>query len=336
MTAVARHGKLIGLVVGAVVLLAALMLASGASPVGSLQTLLKGSLGSPVAISGTLRETSPLLLLGLSVFLALRAGLFNIGAEGQFLLGAMCGAWVVLRFPGVLGMTLGIVVGALAGAAWALPAGLIKAYRNGHEVITTIMLNSVAGYLTTAIVSGPMKDPHQDSPSTAMLPSASQLPWLYSRPPVQISSALVLGLALTVLLAWWLRRTVAGYELQAVGANPVAARFAGVDTRRVTVSAMCWSGALAGMAGVVQVVAYEGRFYSGFSPGYGFDALGVALLAGGSAWGVIPASLLFGMLDKGGRDLQLDNVPKGITTVVLGLIILVAAALRYRRASSDD
>ncbi len=323
------------LIVGALALLAGLMILSGASPLGSLVTLLKGSLGTPAAISGTLRETTPLLILGLAVFLALRAGLFNIGAEGQFLLGAVACTWVNLRIPGFGGLILGTLAGAIAGALWALPAGLIKAYRNGHEVITTIMLNSVAVYLTTALVAGPMKDPKQDSPTTADLVAGSRLPWLYDHAPVQLSSALLLGLILTALVALWLRKTVAGYELQAVGASPGAAKYAGIDNRRVVLAAMCSSGAIAGIAGVVQVLAYEGRFYAGISPGYGFDALGVALLAGGSAWGVIPASLLFGVLAKGGTSLQLDEVPKGITTVVLGLIILVAAALRYRKVSTD-
>jgi simple sugar transport system permease protein len=232
-------------------------------------------------------------------------------------------------------MILGSFVGALAGALWALPAGLIKAYRNGHEVITTIMLNSVAVYFTTALVGGPLKDPTQDGLTTKDLAASSRLPWIWDHPPVQLSSALVFGVALTVALAFWLRRTVAGYELRAVGANPGAARYAGIDNRRVILNALTGSGAIAGIAGAIQVLAYEGRFYSGFSPGYGFDALGVALLAGGSSWGVIPSSLLFGLLAKGGRALQIDGVPKGITTVVLGLIIVVAAALRYRRSSSD-
>jgi simple sugar transport system permease protein len=327
--------KLIFLVIGALALLAGLMIASGASPLGSLITLLKGSLGTPAAISGTLKETTPLLLLGLAVFISLRAGLFNIGAEGQFLLGAVACTWVNLRIPGVGGIVLGTLAGAVAGALWALPAGLIKAYRNGHEVITTIMLNSVAVYFTTALVAGPMKDPKQDSPTTADLAAGSRLPWLFSHPPVQLSSALLIGVILTLLLAYWLKRTVAGYELQAVGANPGASKYAGIDNRKVLLGAMCASGAIAGIAGVVQVLAYEGRFYAGISPGYGFDALGVALLAGSSAWGVIPASVLFGMLAKGGTALQIDEVPKGITTVVLGLTILVAAALRYRKVTTD-
>jgi simple sugar transport system permease protein len=277
--------------------------------------------------SGTLKEMTPLLITGLAVFLALKAGLFNIGVEGQFLVGAASGAAVALRVPGLTGVILGILVGMAAGALWALPAGLIKAYRNGHEVITTIMLNNIAGLMTAALVAGPLKDPKQAAPTTAVL--SSRLPNL-SGPPLTISFALLLGIVIVAITAFWLKRTVAGYELQAVGANPTAARFAGVHPPRVMLTAMLVSGAIAGMGGALQVVAYEGRFYSGFSPGYGFDGLGIALLAGNSALGVIPGAFLFGALAKGGVALGIAGIPKGITTVVIGLVILVAAAIRYR------
>ncbi len=326
--------RLSALVAGALGILAGALLVAGASPGDTLSALLKGSLGSPGAISGTLRETSPLLLAGVAVFLALRAGLFNIGVEGQLLVGAAAGAYVALRLPGPFGMLLALVAGASAGALWAWPAGWIRAYRNGHEVITTIMLNNIAFFLTAALVAGPLKDPGQEAATTAVLPAASRFPNMLNQPPLVVNGALLLGIFFTLGLAWWLSRTVAGYELQAVGANSRAAEFAGVDPRRVMVRAMLASGAVGGMAGALQVVAYEGRFYSGFSPGYGFDALGVALLAGSNALGVIPAGLLFGILSKGGTALQIEGVPKGITTVVLGCLIILAAAIRYRKVKS--
>lgn len=323
--------KLAALVVGALALLAAAVLATDVAPLKALETLLQQSLGSPRALGGTLKETTPLLIAGLAVFLALRAGLFNIGVEGQLLVGALACTVVVLRLPNAFGVILGVPAGMAAGALWALPAGWIKAYRGGHEVITTIMLNSVAGLLTTALVAGPLKAPGQESTTTASVPEALMLPAVFSGEEWSVSVALVLGVLLTAALAWWLRRSVSGYELQAVGANATAAETAGVSSRRVTTLAMVASGALGGLAGALQVLAYEGRFYAGFSPGYGFDALGVALLAGASAWGVLPAALLFGVLAKGGTAVQILGVPKGITGVVLGLLILVFAAVRYRR-----
>ncbi len=323
--------KLGSLIVGAIGVLVLAIWASGVSPAEALGTLFRGTLGSPSAISGTLRETTPLLFTGLAVFLALRAGLFNIGVEGQFLIGAMIGSAFAIRFPGPFGITFALIGGAFGGAVWAAGPGWIKAYRHGHEVITTIMLNSVALYLTSYVVSGVIKDPAQQSAPTVNLAEASRLPWLVNAPPVQVSWALPLALVSTLGLAWWLKKTISGYELQAVGANPIAASYAGIDAPRMIFFAMLGSGAIAGFAGAIQVVAFEGRFYSGFSPGYGFDALGVALLAGNQAQAVIPAALLFGVLAKGGTALQIFGIPKGITTVFLGLIILIAAAIRYRK-----
>ncbi|MDR3691061.1 MAG: ABC transporter permease [Fimbriimonas sp.] len=327
--------RLVAMVAGACAILAGAILVAHQSPIESLTTLIHGSLGSPTAIAGTLRESTPLLICGLAVFIALRAGLFNIGVEGQLLVGACSCAVVAVRFPGPLGMVLGVLVGMVAGMVWALPAALIKAYRNGHEVITTIMLNNVALFLTSALVSGPIKDKTQSDTATSFVAQTTRLPFVYKTQTVEINCALVLGIVLAVAMAIWLKKTVAGYELQAVGANRVAARFAGISPQKVTVLAMSISGALGGLAGAVQILAYEGRFYDGFSPGYGFDALGVALLAGGSAYAVLPSSLLFGILSKGGTALQIDGVPKGITTVVLGLLIFIAAAIRYRKVTSD-
>ena len=323
------NGRLVALVVGAVLVLLGALALGHVGPLTAATALLKGSLGSARGISASLANTTPLLLAGVAVFLALRAGLFNIGAEGQFLVGALACTAAALRFPGLPGILLGTLLAVVAGALWAFPAGAIKAYRGGHEVITTIMLNNVAIYLTDYLVGGPLRAPGGDT-TTASVSPASRLPELVHRGAFSVNVALLVALLLTVALAWWLRRTVAGYELRAVGANPTAARNAGVDPRRTTVRAMLASGAIAGFAGAVQVLAYEGRFYTGFSPGYGFDALGVALLAGEAALALIPAAFLFGALAKGGLALQIEGVPKGITGVTIALLILLAAAIRSR------
>jgi len=322
--------KIILLAAGLGAFLVALLLFSKSDPIGAAKVLAQGSFGSESAINGTLRQTMPLLLAGLAVFLSLRAGLFNIGVEGQLVVGALAAAVIALKFPGPVGIVLAVVGSCAAGALWAVPAGIIRAYRNGHEVITTIMLNSVATFLTSYLVESPFKAPGQQEPTTTSLPASSQLPPLLTLGSLTVSTGLVLGIVMTVALFFWLRRSVSGFELQAAGANPRAALFAGVQPKRVIVRAMAASGAIAGFAGCMQVLCTEGRFYSGFSPGYGFDALGVALLAGGNALGVLPASLLFGALAKGGTALQIEGVPKGITTVILGLLIVVAAAFRYR------
>ena len=197
------------------------------------------------------------------------------------------------------------------------------------------MLNRIAVLGTNALVAGPFRDPASGSASTAILPTGSQLPNLL-RGSLPVSFAIVLGICLTLAVAWWLGSTVSGYELRATGANPRAAEFAGVEAKRVIVRAMLLSGGIAGLAGAMQVYTSTFGFYSDFSPGYGFDALGVAILAGPIALGVLPSALAFGALAKGGTYLASDGIPKSITTIVLGALILVAATVRFaggRRAS---
>lgn len=328
--------RLVGMAAFSVLLLVGALFLANVSPLEALRVLMKGSLGSPQAIAGTVRETTPLLIAGLAVFIALRAGLFNIGVEGQFLMGGLGSALVGLRVHGFAGVTLGLVAGIAFGALWALPAGLIKAYRNGHEVITTIMLNSVAAAFVLALLRGPLKDPTQQSPTTPLLDASTQVPVLFGFHQASFSSAAFVAVLLVVLAAIWLKRTVAGFELRAAGAGSVAARFAGVSTARVLVGAMCVSGAIGGLGGALQVFASEHRFYDGFSSGFGFDALGVALLAGGSPFGLFPSAVLFGLLAQGSRGVQIMGVPKGLTYVILGLLVMNYAVVRYRRAEAHE
>jgi general nucleoside transport system permease protein len=324
------------LVIGSALLVIGAIVLAGAPPGKTLGDLVASSLGDASAISSTLKEVTPLLISGIAVFLALKAGLFNIGVEGQITVGALASAMVSLRFPGAAGMFLGVVAGMMMGGLWALPAALIKAYKGGHEVITTIMLNNVAMLLTTALVAGPWRDRSQESPTTASLSENTHLPSLLQIGNLEISSGLAVGIFVALGLWWWLKRTVAGYELQAVGANSIAAKFAGINNAAVLVKAMTWSGALGGLAGAIQVLAIEHRFYPSMASGYGFDGLGVALLAGGTPLGLLPSSVLFGALNKGGTTIQvLDQVPKGITTVILGLLIVIAAAIRFRKAGAS-
>ena len=244
---------------GFLVLLLALVVAK-ANPIQALQTLATGSLGSPRAISGTLKESTPLLLAGCAVFIALKAGLFNIGVEGQLVVGACAASFVGTHIQGLPGFILGCVVAIIVGGLWALPAGLIKAYRNGHEVITTIMLNNIAVAMTDFLVAGPMRDKAGESASTADIYKSTRLNDLLSIGDLQVNQALIVGIVSAILLGLWLKKTIAGYELRAVGANPVAAEFAGMKTKKITVSAMVVSGMIAGLAGALQVFAFEGRF----------------------------------------------------------------------------
>ena len=317
-------------VVGAIVIGVAFGM-TGAAPGEALRALAQGTFGSPNDINGTLRETTPLLIAGLAVFIALRAGLFNIGADGQLVVGALAGMVVALNVHGPMGAVLGVLAGVLMGALWALPVGLIKVYRHGHEVITTIMMNAMAGFFTAGLANGPFKAPNQQSATTANLPPAEMIRSIDLPGGVSISWGLVFGVLATIGLAYWFKRTVAGYELQATGQNPTAARFAGVNVGRVTLVSMIVSGAIAGLAGAVMSLGYAGRFYADFSPGYGFNALGVALLAGSHPLWLLPAAGFFGLLTKGASALQSIGIPRGISQIVLGVLIAAFAAFRYRK-----
>lgn len=327
--------KQVALVLGAFIFVVLILQLTGVAPWDVFAKLFTGSFGSWIALSGTLEKTTPLLLAGLAVYIALRAGLFNIGAEGQLLVGGVAAAYVALRIPNALGMCLAVVAGCVAGGLWAWPAGAIKAYRDGHEVITTIMLNSVAVFLTLYLVREPLKNPDQQSATTSILDPATHLPAVVDSPNFPLSSAFPIALLIVILAAVWLKRTVPGYELRATGSNKTAAAVAGVNVKRVTVRAMVGSGALAGLAGAFQVLAYDHRFFADFGAGRGFDALGVALLAGQSPAGVIPAALLFGALSQGMPGVQFIGVPHGLAGILLGLIIIVFAVFRYRRRPSN-
>lgn len=309
---------------------------SGVAPKDAIASFFEGSIQGPAAWRQTLKEMTPLLLAGLAVFVALKSGLFNIGADGQLVVGAAAATAVVLAVPGVPGILLGCCLASVAGALWALPAAWIKAYKGGHEVISTIMLNSVAALLTTWIAAGPMRAPQQQSPSSRLISSSSFMPPLVNNPPFSVSSALLIGIIGVAILSIWLKKTVAGYELNAVGANPTAAETAGINVRWGQMKAMLISGAIAGFTGATLVLCFEHRFYANFSPGYGFDALGVALLSGGSAWGLIPASFLFAVLASGTSAIQLSGVPKGLNGILLGVLIVVFAAVRYRRTTNGQ
>ncbi|MBS1713903.1 MAG: ABC transporter permease [Armatimonadetes bacterium] len=324
-----KHGLL---TVGAFVLVWIAVQSTGVAPGLALKSFVEGSVGGPAAWRQTLREMTPLLVTGTAVFLALRAGLFNIGADGQLVVGACTATAVAMRVPGLAGIVAGCAAAVVAGAVWASPAAWIKAYKGGHEVISTIMLNNIAGFLTVWLVTGPMKDPSQQSPTTKLIDKGSFIPSVVDQPPFRMNLALIMGLIVVALLAVFLKKTVSGFEVAATGANPTAAKAAGVDVRRVTVWAMAVSGGLAGLAGAFLSLGFEHRFYADFSPGYGFDGLGVALLAGGSPWGLVPASFLFAVISAGTSSVDLLGVPKGMNGILLGLIIIVFATVRYRRA----
>ncbi len=335
MTVVPAKWRLGALVVGCVAMVLIALLASNA-PIGEVvQKLLFDSFSSPSAAMETLKRFCPYVVAGAAVFWGLRAGLFNIGVEGQFLMGGLLATVTALQIGGVGGTIVGIFAGTVAGTLWALPAAWIRAYRGGHEVISTIMLNQIAVLFASHLVSGPLMDKNAGFPTTAALKPEAMISGVPIG-PVTVSWAILIAVLVLIAFSWWLKSTVSGFELTATGANATAAKFAGVEVKKTLLSALCGSGAMAGFGGALQSAAFEGRFFDGFSAGYGFDALGVAILAGASPLAIIPSALAFSILGQGATAVQLNGVPKGLSGVILALLIVVFAAFRYSKRTNQD
>lgn len=342
---VARPRRLVGallaplLVLGGTLLLTALVLAIGGFPPGrALGALVTGSVGSADAfLSGTLVRATPLLLTGLAVALAFRAGLLNIGAEGQLLAGAAAAAAVGVtggEALGILALPLALLAGALVGGAWAGAAAILRARFGVLEVISTIMLNFVALHATGWLVRGPLQEPSGIYPQTEAVPAAARLPVLW--PGTRLHWGAVLALLCALVAGWALRHLWAGFRLRAAGANPFAAASAGgVDVRRLTTRVFLLSGALAGLGGAVELTGVTYALYENLSPGWGYTAIAVALLARLDPWLVVPSALLFGALSAGAGAMQRDaGVPLVMVSVVEALLILAvltADRLRERR-----
>lgn len=314
---------LVGLAFGAV-----LILLSGKDPLQAYGALFGGSLGSLYGITETLISTTPLVFAGLAVAFAFYCGLFNIGVEGQLVIGALAASWVGFAFTGlppILHIPLAMLVGALAGAGWSAIAGVLKAWRGVHEVISTIMLNYIAFRVSAYMVGthGPLKAPGQLPASPFIQDSARLFPLI---PDTRFSGGIFIAVITALVVAYLLWNTRLGYRIRAVGKSPTAAEFGGVSSRRQIVLTMSISGALAGLAGTIEVLGLHYRFYDSFSPGYGFDAIAIALLGALHPLGVIAASLLFGVLRAGSVEMQQSaGVSKDIIFAISGMIIFFIA-----------
>jgi simple sugar transport system permease protein len=294
----------------------------------SYRALFDTSLGSKRAIARTLVQATPLILVGLSVALAFRAGLFNIGGAGQLIVGAMTAAWVGITFdlPTVVHLPLALVAGTLGGAAVGGLIGFLKARTGAHEVILSIMLNFVAlRLLDYALTRDTFRRPGRTDPISPEMPSSVRL-------PVPIDDFRVhLGFPLALLVAWgvwWLlQRSTIGFRMRAVGANPHAARYAGMGVAATTVLSMAMAGGLAGLGGTSILLGSTPRLTGGFFASVGFDAIALALLGRATPSGVVGAGILFGALQAGATGMQVQtSTPIDIIFVIQALIILFVAA----------
>lgn len=327
------------LALGILALLAAVLAASGFDVGASLSALVRGAAGSSYAIfSATLVRATPLILTGLAVALAFQGGILNIGAEGQLLAGAAVAAGVVLAWGASLGasaLVLALVAAAAAGAAWAAIPAWLKRRFGVLEVISTIMMNFVALYGVGYLVRGPLQEPTRIYPQSSSIPAATHLPMLVPGTRLHLGFAIAVAAA---LLAWHVvRNTSAGFRLRVVGANPSAAASAGqVDVAAVSLRAFLLSGALAGLAGGIEVAGVTYALYENISPGYGYTAIAVALLAGLHPGLVLVSGVFLGALEAGAASMQREaGVPLVLVSVVEAMIILAivgARAVLARRA----
>jgi simple sugar transport system permease protein len=303
-------------------------ISAAASAVGeAYKALAVGALGGITPISESLTQATPLICGGLAVSLAFRTGLFNIGAQGQLIIGALLAAYVgfAWHLPPVLHLVLAIVAGLIGGAIWGGVVGLLKARTGAHEVIVTIMLNYVAIYLLQwLLTTTAFRRPGRTDPISPIVDSNAQYPQFGS---TRLHLGFILALLAAVFVWWLLNRSTVGFELRAVGANADASRTAGMSVGRAYVIAMVVAGALAGLAGTQQVLGTDLPLTDGVAASVGFDAITVALLGRGTPLGTVLAGLLFGALNAGGLQMQLiTQTPLTLTTVLQALIVLFVAA----------
>lgn len=313
-----------------------ILLAGGYDTPRALAALWNGAFGSAYSVlSATLVRATPLLFVGLSVGIAFRAGVLNIGAEGQLLAGATTAVAVGLLaggLPRTVALPMVIAAGAVAGAMWAGVSAWLRWQFGVLEVISTLMLNFVASYLVSWIVRGPLQEPTHVYPQTVELAQAVRLPVLVAGHRVHLGFVLALVLAVA---AWWvLKHSAAGFRARAVGAGASAARSAGgIDPERTAAVAFLVSGALAGLGGASEVTGVTFALYEGISPGYGYSAIAVALLARLHPLAIAGSALFFGALEAGAAAMQRDaNVPSVLAAVVEALIVLGVLALNRARS----
>jgi len=305
------------------------VLATGSDPIAAFTALFQGAFTNPRAFPETLVAMIPYIFLGLAVALGFRAGLFNIGAEGQFYLGAIFGVLAgnyLIGVPGIIHIPLALAFGMLGGFIWAAVPGLLKARFGAHEVITTIMLNYVAFQLTDFLINkGPMADKHSTAPRTPFIDPLAHLPILVGG--TRLHAGLILALVAVPVVWFLLERTTIGFRIRTVGFSPGAARAAGISVAWTLVLTMGISGALAGLAGADEILGVSHYMPASFSVGYGFDSIAVALLARSNPWAILPSAFLFGAMRNGAAFMQLQTqVSSDLISIVQAIVIMFVAA----------
>jgi general nucleoside transport system permease protein len=308
---------------------------AGGDPIAAYIGLLEGSFGSIKAITETTVWASPYIFAGLAVAIGFKGGLFNIGAEGQLAFGAVAAAWAGYALPNLLQTSippfihilLSIGLGALAGGIWGAIPGYLKAKTGAHEVINTIMMNYIALNLTSFLLNGPMKDPSPTNviARTPLIAESARMVPIFDG--LRLHWGFILALVMAFGTWWLLWKTRLGFEIRTTGLNPDAAKYAGINVARTIVVTMGLSGALAGLAGAIEVTALNYRHELGFSVGYGFDAIAIALLGKNHPAGIVIASILFAAMRNGATRMQfVTQIPTDVISIIQALILLFVAA----------
>jgi ABC-type uncharacterized transport system permease subunit len=336
-TVVAPVVAVIGaLVVGAVIIMLSSLLLGAFDPLlplSAYSSLFQGAFGSIDGVFFTIVTATPLILGGMAVGLGFKAGLFNIGAQGQFLMGALGAAAIgayLAGAPPFLAITGAILAGAVVGAAWGFIPGALKAWTGAHEVVTTIMLNFIAGAIIGYLITGPLEAPGFSFSRTGDLGNA-ELSGIIGTARAPIHIGVIIAFALVPVVWWLLWRSTLGFEIRTVGANPDAARYAGMRPAVITILTMSLCGLLAGLAGAGQILGVSHFMNASYGTSIGFDSISVALLGRAHPVGIMLAALLFGALRAGSGLMQIQaDIPPEIIDVIQALILLFLAARLIR------
>ncbi len=312
-------------IVGGLLVSGVMIAIAGFDPLETFAVIARGAAGTPQSLGVTLTNATPILLAGLGVALPLRCGLLNIGGEGQIYIGALGATLVAIAFPNLpapIHLPLSLLAGFIGGGIWGAIPGWMRAVKGLNEIITTIMLNYIGFWTVSYLVHGPLKDPDSYGYAwTIKVPVSARLPIIHE--VARVNLGLVVALIVAALVHFLLWRTTLGFEMRAVGAGPQSARFAGIPVTRGTIMSMAIGGGLAGVAGAVVILGVQLRLSDFFSPGYGFDAIAVALVGQTTPVGVVLAALFFGGLQNGtGSAHRTLGIPQEIALVTQGIILL--------------
>lgn len=309
---------MVALMIGAV-----LILYAGANPIKAYKDLIMGSFGSFYNFTEVLVKASPLWLAGLGVTISFKAGIFNVGAEGQIMMGALATAWVGVVFgkiPMLLLLPITMLTAMLAGGIWASIPAMMKAKLGVDEIITTIMFNYIATWIVSYFVNGPMKDPVGTNPQTAELGAGAQLPILV--PATRLHAGLILTLILIIIMYFVISKSTFGYKVRLLGNSISVAKASGIHVSTTLITTMIISGGLSGLAGMMEISGLHHRLLNSFSPGYGFTAVVVALLGNLNPLAVFISGFFFAAMTVGANEMQRSAaIPTSLISVIQGLIV---------------